>query len=423
MKKISELKRILAKNLGYNKARIDCLAKMLIALFSVKKVNLSEMAVAFMSRTKVSSRYKRLQRFFRYFEVDYEVLAKWIFGLFVFDKKVYITIDRTNWFLGKLKINILVLGIAYEGVAIPLLWNTLDKSGNASAEEHISIIKRFVKLFGTKCIAGILADREFGSVELFGWLKQNQIPFYIRIKDGSIASVKGKKLYPVKKLFNQLRSNQSTTFGMDVEIYKQTVFLAGSRSERGELMVVATNCHPKNAVAIYLRRWEIETLFSCLKNRGFYFEATRLVHLYRIEKLMMLLTIGLSWAHKVGEWQAEKKPIRFSVHRDYLKRSIRPQSSYFRYGLDFIREIILSPFKKDRLSAKCLNTLHSPLRSSKLYEGDYDFLSCAKLLKLVNLYRESRKENLYNITQFDIHSFLLLLIIRTIKFCCTKQFD
>ena len=198
-------------------------------------------------------------------------------------------------------------------------------------------------------------------------MKQNQIPFYIRIKDGSIVSVGRKKLYPVKKLFNQLKLNQSTIFGMSVEIYKQTVFLAGSRSERGELMVVATNCNPKNAIAIYLRRWEIETLFSCLKNRGFYFEATRLVHSYRIEKLMMLLTIGLSWAHKVGEWQAEKKPIRFSVHRDYLKQSIRPQSSYFRYGLDFIREIILNPFKKDRLFAKCLNILRPPPYGGIIY--------------------------------------------------------
>lgn len=66
MNKISELKRILGENFVWNKARIDCFARMLLALFSVRTVNLSEIAVAFAAKTEVNSRYKRLQRFFRH---------------------------------------------------------------------------------------------------------------------------------------------------------------------------------------------------------------------------------------------------------------------------------------------------------------------------------------------------------------------
>ena len=47
-----------------------------------------------------------------------------------------------------------------------------------------------------------------------------------------------------------------------------------ARSEQGELMIVVTKRPPQQAIAIYLRRWEIETLFSCLKTRGFCFEST-----------------------------------------------------------------------------------------------------------------------------------------------------
>lgn len=36
---------------------------------------------------------------------------------------------------------------------------------------------------------------------------------------------------------------------MAVEVFGQRVFLAGSRSEKGELMIIATNKHPKNAIA------------------------------------------------------------------------------------------------------------------------------------------------------------------------------
>lgn len=62
---------------------------------------------------------------------------------------------------------------------------------------------------------------------------------------------------------------------MAVEIFGQTVFLAGLRYERGELMIVATNQNPNNAIPIYLRRWEIECLFHALKGRGFRFEETQ----------------------------------------------------------------------------------------------------------------------------------------------------
>ena len=41
------------------------------------------------------------------------------------EDKYYLIIDRTNWYWGKKKINIFMLGIAYEGIAIPLFWKLL----------------------------------------------------------------------------------------------------------------------------------------------------------------------------------------------------------------------------------------------------------------------------------------------------------
>ena len=139
MDKISELKRILGENLPWNKARLDCFVRMLLALFVVRTVNLSEIAVAFSSKAEVSSRYKRLQRFFATFKIDYTVIARFIFKLFFPDsQKVYLTIDRTNWYWGKQKINIFMLGIAYEGIAIPLFWTCLPKA----VQKKAIIIKR-----------------------------------------------------------------------------------------------------------------------------------------------------------------------------------------------------------------------------------------------------------------------------------------
>ena len=354
MDKISELKRILGENLIWNKPRLDCFVRMLIAVFAVRTVNLSEIAVAFPSKADVSSRYKRLQRFFAKFKIDYTIIARLIFKLFFSDTQaVYLTIDRTNWYWGKQKINIFMLGVAYEGIAIPLFWTCLPKAGSSNIKEQKALINRFLKSFGSSRILGLLGDREFGSGGLFKWLNKKNISFYIRIKEGSIVQINGKKLFTAKKIFNDLNPKTHKVFNMAVEIFGQRVFLAGSRSEKGELMIVATNKNPKNAIPIYLRRWEIECLFSALKGRGFRFEETHMTTLERVEKLMAVLAIGFCWAHKVGEWKATKKAIAIKRHKD----SNRPQNSFFRYGFDFIRDLIVNPCKKIYQFKKCVSIL------------------------------------------------------------------
>lgn len=365
MNKISELKKMISQNFVWNKARLDCFVRMLLALFAVRTVNLSEIAVAFASEAEVNSRYKRLQRFFAHFKMDYTLLARWIFKLFFSPhQSVYLTLDRTNWYWGKGKINVFMLGLAYEGVAIPLFWSLLPKAGSSNFEEQEALLSRFIKTFDSIHIAGLLADREFANGQLFKWLNAKKIPFYIRIKENSLTRIRNKKFFTAQKLFNELKPKTHQVFHMNLEVFGQKVYLAGSRSERGELMIVATNQDPRQAIARYLRRWEIESLFQSLKGRGFRFEETHMTSLERIEKLMALLAFGFCWAHKVGEWKAAvKKPIPIKKHRD----SQRPQNTYFRYGLDFIRELILNPFKHRTQFKECLLALN---HASPCYEGN-----------------------------------------------------
>ena len=328
MKDINGLVNSLNGYLQWNKARVECFTLMLLGLFAVKVVNLQEIALAFQSGAKISSRYRRLQRFFAYFEIDYIKIARWIFKLFLKDnEKVYVIIDRTNWFFGKKKINIFMLAVAYEGLAIPLFWRLLDKGGNSNIQEQKGLINQFLDTFGSKSIAGLLADREFASGKFFKWLNKNKIPFFIRIKEGSMTYIRDKKFLTAKKLFKHLNLKEQTSFGMSVKLFGEKVFLGASRSERGELMIIATNQLPKNAVPTYLRRWEVECLFQSLKGRGFRFEETHLTDLEKIKKLMAVLAIGFAWSHKIGEWLAAKKPIFL---KDHINQK-RPQYTYFRY--------------------------------------------------------------------------------------------
>ncbi|HVV69505.1 MAG TPA: IS4 family transposase [Gammaproteobacteria bacterium] len=336
--KTSELVSILGQELKWNKARLICFSLMILALLASRTISLYKMAVVIDSQAQQTSRYRRLKRFFSGFSIDGIVIARLIFKWFSFSgKKLYLTIDRTNWFRGKAKINVFTLAIAYEGIAIPLFWQLLPKAGNASAKEHISLAERFISVFGSKDIIGVLGDREFASKAFFKWLNKEKIAFYIRIKEGSQVNIKGKKWVKAKKIFNHLNLKEKSIFMMRINLWDNTsVFLAGSRSERGELMIVATNQSPKNAIAIYLWRWEIESLFQSLKGRGFHFEETHITALDRLEKVMALLALTFCWAHKVGEWRAIQKPIPINRY----KNSQRPQCSYFRYGLDLLQEVV-----------------------------------------------------------------------------------
>jgi hypothetical protein len=338
MKDISGLIASVNGYLGWNKARANCFVQMLLGLFAVKTINLSEIALAFNGKAKVASNYRRLQRFFALFKIDYVHIARWIFKLYVPENQsFYLVIDRTNWYWGKQKINVFMLGIAHEGMAIPLFWQLLPKAGSSNFKEQKKLMTQFITTFGVSRIKGLLADREFASGKLFKWLNKQHIPFYIRIKEGSMVCIRTKKFLTAKKLFNDLQLKTKKIFQMSVWVFGQKVFLAGSRSERGELMIVATNGNPSTAIVVYLRRWEIESLFQGLKGRGFRFEETHITDLNRITKLTALLAIGFVWAHKVGEWKAILKPIIWKQFRNQK----RPQYSYFRYGLDCVRESIL----------------------------------------------------------------------------------
>jgi len=72
---ITELKDVLGGLLSWHGTRLNFLAMFLIALLKVKTVNLAEIATALNPQAKVSSNYRRLQRFFADFELDYSTFA------------------------------------------------------------------------------------------------------------------------------------------------------------------------------------------------------------------------------------------------------------------------------------------------------------------------------------------------------------
>jgi hypothetical protein len=115
MADIRLLERTLANNVAWNKARINFLAKFLVALIQVKTVNLVQVANAFCGRAQPASSYKRVQRFLRLFEISYAQVACFVIKLVGLPAPWIITLDRTDWYLGSAPLNVMTLGICYKG--------------------------------------------------------------------------------------------------------------------------------------------------------------------------------------------------------------------------------------------------------------------------------------------------------------------
>lgn len=243
--------------------------------------------------------------------------------------------DRTNWQWGKCNLNFLVLSACYRGSAIPLYWIALDKKGNSDTSERIKLIDRFLKGIGRERLLSLLADREFVGSEWFAYLAKKEIPFDIRVKKNYLTTSSQGVTTKINRLFLGLKPGESQILLGCRKLMGQPVFLSALRLVDGDLLIVATNREDADSLKRYGYRWEIETLFSCLKGRGFNFEETRLTELKRIESLFAVLALTFAWAHKVGDWRHEHcKPIRAKKHG-------RLAISYFRYGLDWINQALL----------------------------------------------------------------------------------
>jgi Transposase DDE domain len=273
---INELTGILNQHFQWNKARMGCFVGMLVALMGVNTVNLTQLALTFPSRAQVPSRYRRMQRFFSGHRMDYNAVAHFIMGLFGFtDTDFYLSLDRTNWKWGRTDINLLVLAVVYRGAAIPVYWLPLNKRGNSNSRERIALIQRFIGQFGKGRVKGLLADREFIGGQWMGWLIQERIPFFIRIRNNSISANRRGQKTRVDRLFEGLKPGETGQLSQPRPLGQCKVYLSALRLADGELLVVASGGLVREAIKIYGLRWEIETLFGCLKGRGFKLEETR----------------------------------------------------------------------------------------------------------------------------------------------------
>jgi len=127
---------------------------------------------------KLDSVYKQFIRFFCMKWIDgFCVGIAWlIISITGLHSQAFLVMDRTNWKIGKVNINVLFVGLLLpNGAFIPIVWKALDKPGNSNTAEREALIKRFMKAWRAfpNIRLTVLADREFIGMEWFAYLSQN----------------------------------------------------------------------------------------------------------------------------------------------------------------------------------------------------------------------------------------------------------
>ncbi len=218
-----------------------------------------------------------------------------------------------------------------------------------------------------KDVRAFVADREFIGEDWLGFLNGEGVPFHIRIRKNTNV---GAERVAAHKLFSDLKIGQQRILkGGKHKVLGHGLYVVGmkcierekyiGREGEPEYLLLVCPERPQEALFCYRRRWGIETLFAALKSRGFDLEATHLTDEKRIEKLLGLLALAFAWSELVGEWRNQRDPLQAKNHG-------RLEKSRFRYGLDYLRQIMLNVTQRQEDFLVCLQALVAPRK----------FLSC-----------------------------------------------
>lgn len=151
-------------------------------LQDLKQISLEKIATAIPLPILFESRRKKLQRFLSLPSLNiktlwFAILQKWLAQKFSENQRLYLVIDRTSWE----RRNLIMISLIYEKRAIPVYFEFLPKLGSSNFSEQREFITQVLPVFKEYKVI-VLGDREFCSVKLANWLKEQKLLFCLRLK-------------------------------------------------------------------------------------------------------------------------------------------------------------------------------------------------------------------------------------------------
>ncbi|WP_216690118.1 IS4 family transposase [Hymenobacter siberiensis] len=314
-----------------NLARQKFVSQFIIALIKSRNVQFCEVAQHLNDAVKLASNETRIQDFFRETDLNYLVLAQLVLGLLPAQGKLRLCLDRTEWDFGQCQVNILLVTVGQGAFHVPLYWELLDnRSGNSNAADRIALLRVCVQVLGKDRIGLVLGDREFVGHAWFKWLKDNGLPFVMRLPRHHLLTHPSGRRQAITDL--GLAVGQTRRFAQcQVDGVWGQVWVKALTD--GDFLFLFGNVGLPYMGQLYAKRWTIEQCFQNLKGRSFNLEASHLRCHLKLRKLVALVSLAYAFCLGVGTVADRKsQPIGRKNH-GYRAMSLS------RHGLNILRQL------------------------------------------------------------------------------------
>ncbi len=250
-------------------------------------------------------------------------------------KKLYITIDRTQW----QELNLLMISLVGKKRGIPLNWKFLPKIGNSNLAEQSEVLTPVFSLLKDYQIV-VLGDREFCSLDLANWLRQKNVWFSLRLKKNVCIEIEKDNWQRLDQLGitpgisafyagKRIRKGQPT---MGFEVAAKYRRKYRGKQPESPWFILTNLGSLTEAIQAYKNRMGIEEMFRDFKKGGYNLEQTGLRG-ERLNGIVLIMSLAYFQGVINGE-EIEKKTVQKYAARPKEPGRKYKRRSTFGVGLD-----------------------------------------------------------------------------------------
>lgn len=305
---ITKITKSLEESLILRKKVIKNLASIILGMILGKSTVVSKIAENLkedFSEGQEESKIKKIKRFFnkKISEDMYIFFIESVLKKFkAEDNKVVVIFDHTTC-EDRFVILSFMLSIGKRG--IPLYYKVYDyKDPNnknmKDVKEGLERVKKILQPYGYEVT--VLADRGFGSTELFEYIDKMGCTYFIRVKGNYNIRIESDEV--IGKIEEIEHPRGFTRYFYNVELtqskYECNIATRPSGKEKEDNWYIATNGNPQKAINNYKRRFTIEEMFKDMKSNGLGMEDTWTKKLEYFRNIMLCINIEYVYLITVG---------------------------------------------------------------------------------------------------------------------------
>ena len=309
------------------------------------------------NRLKHNTAYTRMKRFFQTGNSVgiFQFVFILVVNTFGNSPDCYLLLDRTNWKYGKTHINLLVIGLLYRDVFIPLVWLDLGRAGNSNSKQRLDLVDKLLAWWPLTDVPmpklHIAGDREFIGYQWLRGLEQRGIDYVMRIPASFKVELWLKGKIKDRKLGLKVVQRY---LSISCKTYVEAVLLAdlivrltafdndSSRGKAKHIFLMTNMENMMEASKFYRKRYKIEICFKHLKNSGLRLEELAVLGQHKINLMFAALTLIYIMAIQKGIIHFEQvEPQKMNLF--YApKPFIAPAKSVFMQGFEDLLALVFT---------------------------------------------------------------------------------